>query len=91
MNPVNHANHSAGPLVNRLLLRLVELLQSRWKVIVVGIPFFWLLLFFLAPFIIVIKVSLAESIIASPPFSPLYERAEDGAHTMVVSWPPASP
>ena len=84
MNPVNHANHSAGPLVNRLLLRLVELLQSRWKVIVVGIPFFWLLLFFLAPFIIVIKVSLAESIIASPPFSPLYERAEDGALSIRV-------
>ena len=31
-----------------------------------------------------IKVSLAESIIASPPFSPLYERAEDGALSIRV-------
>ena len=77
MSAANNANHAVGQLVSRLLLRLVDLLQSHWKVIVVGIPFFWLLLFFLAPFIIVIKISLAESLIASPPYSPLYERAED--------------
>ena len=84
MSAANNANHAVGQLVSRLLLRLVDLLQSHWKVIVVGIPFFWLLLFFLAPFIIVIKVSLAESIIASPPYSPLYERTEDGALSIRV-------
>ena len=65
MSAANNANHAVGQLVSRLLLRLIDLLQSHWKVIVVGIPFFWLLLFFLAPFIIVIKISLAESLIAS--------------------------
>jgi len=60
------------------------MLQSHWKVPVVGIPFIWLLLFFLAPFIIVIKVSLAESLIASPPYSPLYERTEDGVLSIRV-------
>ena len=84
MSAANNANHAVGQLVSRLLLRLVDLLQSHWKVIVVGIPFFWLLLFFLAPFIIVIKISLAESLIASPPYSPLYEIAEDGVLSIRV-------
>ena len=50
---------------------LLDALQSRWQSLVAGIPFFWLLLFFLAPFFIVLKISLAEALIASPPFSNL--------------------
>ena len=53
-------------------------LQSKWKTIVVLIPFVWLLLFFLAPFFMVLKISLAESIVAQPPFSPLIEWSEEG-------------
>ncbi len=64
--------------VNSVATRLVNLLQSRWKTVVVFIPFFWLLLFFLAPFFIILKISVAESIIASPPFSPLFQWADDG-------------
>jgi putrescine transport system permease protein len=53
-------------------------IQAAWKSIVVFIPFFWLLLFFLAPFFIVLKISLAEAMIASPPFSALWEFTEQG-------------
>ena len=84
MTVANNTNHSVGQAGSRLLSRLVDMLQSHWKVLVVGIPFIWLLLFFLAPFIIVIKISLAESLIASPPYTPLYERAEDGVLTIRV-------
>jgi len=49
--------------------RLLHSLQHNWKSVVVFIPYFWLLLFFLAPFFIVLKISLAEPAIASPPFS----------------------
>jgi len=52
--------------------------QSGWKTLIIGVPFFWLLLFFLAPFFIVLKISLAESLIASPPFSSLIEITEEG-------------
>lgn len=83
MTVANNTNHSVGQAGSRLLSRLVDMLQSHWKVLVVGIPFIWLLLF-LAPFIIVIKISLAESLIASPPYTPLYERAEDGVLTIRV-------
>lgn len=57
-------------------MRLANWLQSRWQSIVAGIPFFWLLIFFLAPFFIVLKISLADSVIASPPFSDLLRWGE---------------
>lgn len=40
--------------------------------LVVGIPYVWLLLLFLIPFVIVLKISLAEQELAIPPYSPLY-------------------
>ena len=52
--------------------------QSGWKTLVIGIPYAWLLVFFLAPFAIVLKISFAESIIASPPFSSLIDLSEEG-------------
>ena len=58
--------------------RITHLLQKHWKSIIVFVPFFWLLLFFLAPFFIVMKISLAESTIASPPYLPMIDWAEEG-------------
>ncbi len=46
--------------------------KSVWpRRLLIGIPFFWLLLFFLLPFAIVVKISLAEALLAVPPFSDL--------------------
>ena len=47
--------------------------------LVIGVPFVWLGLFFLAPFLIVLKVSLAEAILGNPPFGPMIEWI-DGAY-----------
>jgi len=58
------------------LSRLGNWLQTNWQWVVVAVPFVWLLLFFLAPFFIVLKISLAESLIASPPFSNLLQWGE---------------
>ncbi len=66
------------------LHRIGNSLQARWKTIVVAIPFIWLLLFFLAPFFIVVKISLSESIIASPPYGTLVEWVEDGVVTITL-------
>jgi putrescine transport system permease protein len=35
------------------------------------IPYLWLLVFFLAPFAIVLKISLSDTVIAQPPYSPV--------------------
>jgi len=43
------------------------------RVVVIAVPFLWLLVFFLIPFLVVAKISLSEAAIARPPFTPLLE------------------
>ncbi len=40
-----------------------------WRRVAIAVPYLWLLVFFLAPFAIIFKISLADPIIAQPPFS----------------------
>jgi len=44
-----------------------------WRRYAVAIPYVWLLIFFLAPFAIILKISLADPVIAQPPFTPLFD------------------
>ena len=72
-------------LKDRVLHRLTHLVQDKWKTLVLVIPFAWLLLFFLAPFFFVLKISVAETTIASPPYTPLIEWVDEGImHVRVV-------
>lgn len=79
--------HSAGI---QLILRVLQQLPPyrwtqarlvRWGVTgrsaVIAIPYFWLLLFFLVPFIIVMKIAFSETQIAMPPYQPLLQWAGD--------------
>ena len=43
------------------------------RALVIAVPFLWLLIFFLVPFLVVGKISLSEAAIAKPPFTPLVE------------------
>jgi putrescine transport system permease protein len=43
-----------------------------------ALPYAWLALFFLVPFQIVLKISLAETAVGVPPYTPLLERGADG-------------
>ena len=44
--------------------------HSRLRWLVVAIPYLWLILLFLAPFVIVVKISLSTTAIAMPPYTP---------------------
>ncbi len=66
------------PLLHLFMRRI----QYRWRQIVTVVPFLWLLVFFLAPFFIVAKISLAELAIASPPFTSLIDWTGDGIMTI---------
>lgn len=44
----------------------------RGRSLVSAVPMLWLGLFFMAPFLIVLMISLAESVIAQPPYTPLW-------------------
>jgi putrescine transport system permease protein len=46
------------------------------RLVLIGLRFLWLLLFFLLPLLIVLKISVAESVIGIPPYTPLL--ADDG-------------
>lgn len=50
--------------------RLRQLFPGRQ--LVVGIPFVWLLLFFLLPFAIVLKISFSEAAVAIPPYTEIF-------------------
>lgn len=63
-----------------LTLRWYKLRQSAWlkpRNSVIAIPYLWLLLFFLVPFVIVLKISFAEAQIAIPPYTDLITLAND--------------
>lgn len=55
----------------------------RWAVL--G-PYAWLLLFFLAPFFIILKISLADPVVALPPFTALFDWAASGWNKIQASF-----
>lgn len=42
--------------------------RGRW--LVIAVPYLWLLALFLAPFLIVFKISLSQDVVAQPPYEP---------------------
>lgn len=50
--------------------------SQRW--IVTAIPYMWMVIFFLIPFLIVLKISFSATEIAQPPYSPIFDVAADG-------------
>ena len=48
------------------------------RLILIGVPFVWLVLFFLLPLLIVVKISLAESVVGIPPYTPLFSHDGGG-------------
>ncbi len=47
------------------------------RALVLAVPYLWLLLFFLIPFLIVFRISFSEAVIAQPPYSGLFEWLEN--------------
>jgi putrescine transport system permease protein len=45
--------------------------MRRW--LVISVPYLWLLIFFLVPFFIVFKISLSDTAISIPPYTPVFD------------------
>lgn len=56
-----------------------------WLRVGLALPYGWLLLFLLGPFLIILKISLADPIVAQPPFTPLFDFAADAAERIHVT------
>ena len=52
--------------------------RRQWLRVALVLPYFWLLLFFLAPFVIILKISFADPLVAQPPFTALIDWAAAG-------------
>jgi putrescine transport system permease protein len=52
---------------------ILKRLGFRGRALVIAVPFVWLLVFFLIPFLVVAKISLSEPAIAMPPYVPVVE------------------
>jgi putrescine transport system permease protein len=52
-------------------------LGVRGRSAVIAVPWVWLLLFFLIPFVIVLKISFANTRLGVPPYTPLWEWTSD--------------
>ncbi len=59
-------------------VRRLRRFHIRGRTLVVGIPLWWLIIFFLIPFVVVAKISFSEAIIARPPYSALLQWKEEG-------------
>jgi len=57
--------------------RLSHGLGLHGRTLTIMVPYLWLLALFLIPFLIVFKISFAEIRIAIPPYTPLFEFAEE--------------
>ncbi|KPK61116.1 MAG: spermidine/putrescine ABC transporter permease [Gammaproteobacteria bacterium SG8_31] len=65
-----------GGSFHRWLRRQARRIRSMGRGAVIALPYAWLLAFFLIPFVIVLKIALAEADIAQPPYTPLWEWIE---------------
>lgn len=56
--------------------------RGRW--LVYAVPCLWLVAFFLLPFFFVAKISVAQAVIAQPPYTPLFETTPEGVTVLAT-------
>ena len=66
--------------------RLGAFANRNWQQILTLLPYAWLLLFFLAPFLIVLKISFSDPLIARPPYTPMFNFADDAEQFIFVTF-----
>src|ERR671923_2787627 len=62
--------------------RWSEYVRRNWsgQRLVIAIPYLWLMVFFLIPFLIVLKISFAEWLpYGRPPYAPVFQWVQEGA------------
>ncbi|MGI9224933.1 MAG: ABC transporter permease subunit [Woeseiaceae bacterium] len=51
--------------------------DTLWRRVAIAMPYIWLLVFFLTPFAIILKISLADPALAQPPYTPMIDSRGD--------------
>ena len=53
---------------------------------VIGIPFLWMIFFFLIPFALVLKISFSEAVLTQPPYTPLFSWITEGILELKINF-----
>jgi putrescine transport system permease protein len=62
-----------------MIARVLRRLGLDGRTAVIAVPYLWLLMFFLVPFVIVLKISFSDAQISMPPYEPLLHWVSDKA------------
>jgi putrescine transport system permease protein len=49
--------------------------RDGWRLATIVVPYLWLGAFFLAPFVLVLKISVSQTVLAQPPYAPVLDLA----------------
>src|SRR3954453_12693144 len=55
-------------------MAVASLRERAGRAIVIGLPYLWLAVFFLLPFLMVLRISLSDPVTAQPPYEPVLRR-----------------
>lgn len=69
-----------------MMMSLQRWLGANGQRLIVGIPWFWLALFFVLPFLFILKISLSEPQLAQPPYQDWIREFEDGLLTITLNF-----
>jgi putrescine transport system permease protein len=68
-----------------MIARVAHWLEVHGRTLVILVPYLWLAIFFLVPFLIVLKLSFSEPLLAQPPYAPLLEFLDEaGSHYLTL-------
>src|SRR3954463_13729226 len=51
-------------------MAVASLRERAGRAVVIGLPYLWLAVFFLLPFLMVLRISLSDPVTAQPPYEP---------------------
>jgi putrescine transport system permease protein len=51
-----------------------------------AVPFAWFAAFLLVPFVLVLKISVADAVQAQPPYTPLFGLDAEGTRTLAITF-----
>lgn len=68
------------------LRQLPQLLRKESRSLIIAVPWFWLALFFILPFLYILKISLAEPQLAQPPYTDLIQTDGEGLVSVLLNF-----
>ncbi len=68
------------------LTKTLKFIGAHGRALVIGVPMWWLIVFFLIPFAVVAKISFSEAVIARPPYTSLIEWTGEGAMLLKLNF-----